>query len=217
MENVILEAKERIDFKKSYRKQLRKNSYVPGVFYSRHEKPLAIEVTEKEINPLVFTSETHLISLKLDGKEELECIIKDIQFDPLTDKILHFDLMGLTKGEKFQLEVPLQLQGSAVGVKEGGILQQSMHKLEIECLPTDIPKHITVDISNLKLGDSIHVGDLKLENVTFLNAEDSVIVSVVHPKVEKEPVPAEEEIVEEPTEPEIVGKGKAEKPEEEKE
>ena len=214
MEKSILEAELRETGSKQARKLVRKNGKVPGVYYSKHDSPINLAVSEKAINPLVFTAETHLVSLKVDGKE-LDCVIKDIQFDPITDKVVHFDLIGLTSGETFQLEIPVQLNGTPVGIKEGGIIQHLIHKLEIECLPKDIPQRIDINISELKIGDAIHIKDLNIENITFLNPEDSVIVSVAHPKVEKEPVEGEELAEEEQAEPEVIGKGKAEEEEEE--
>ena len=104
METVTLEANERKETNKATRNRLRREGRVPGVFYSRRSAPIPVDVLEKTIHPMVFTSKTNLISLKIKGHEELECIIKDIQFDPVTDKILHFDLLGLTRGEKIQLE-----------------------------------------------------------------------------------------------------------------
>jgi large subunit ribosomal protein L25 len=212
MEKVTLEAVERKNISKHNRKSLRNSGRVPGIFYSKHVKPISIDVQQKLINPLVFTAKTNLIALKLENHDEYECVIKDIQFDPVTDEILHFDLLGVTRGEKIELEVPLQLLGNAVGVREGGILQQNLHKFDIECLPNDIPQFLNIDVSELKLGDAIHVSDLSFENITILNPKDTVVVAVNHPKVEVE-VAAEEgaEITgeeEEPAEPEVIGKGK---------
>ena len=209
MEKVTLEANERKSISKSSRSDLRKNGRVPGIYYSKHSNPIPIDVLERTINPLVFTSKTHLISLKLEGHEELECIIRDVQFDPGTDRVIHIDLLGLTKGEKLQLEIPVQLKGTAVGIKEGGVLQHFLHKLDIECLPKDIPEHIEVDISALQIGDSIHIRDISMPDIEILNSEDSMIVMVSHQKV-KEEEPATEEVVEEAAEPEVIGKGKAE-------
>jgi large subunit ribosomal protein L25 len=124
---------------------------------------------------------------------------------------VHIDLLGLKKGEKLQIEVPVQFVGSAIGIKEGGVLQQVLHKLEIECLPTDIPDHLEIDITNLKLGKAIHISDLKFQNIEFLNSADSIIVTVAHPKVEKVATPAEGQEV---TEPEVIAKGKQDKEEE---
>lgn len=215
MEKMILEAEIRETGSKQASKLVRKNGKVPGVYYSKYDTPVHISVTEKAIHPLVYTAETHLISLQVDGNV-YDCVVKDIQFDPLTDQIVHFDLIGLTTGETFQLEVPVQLHGTPVGIKDGGIVQFMIHKLEIECLPKDIPQRVDLDITNLKIGDSIHVKDVILENITILNTEDSVIVAVSHPKIEKEPVEEGAAAAEEPTEPEVIGRGKAEEEEEEK-
>lgn len=215
MEKTRLKASQRKDFSKSSNKKIRKAGLIPGVFYSKNIKPIPIDVSDKAINPLVFTSKTHLISLELDGHEEYECIIKDVQFDPVTDKVIHFDLLGLTKGEKIRLEIPVQLAGSPIGVKEGGIIQHVMHKVEIECLPKNIPEHIAIDVSGLKLGDSIHISDLKIEDIEFIDPAESLIVQVTHPKIKEETAPAAEGAIEEPTEPEVISKGKQEEKEEE--
>jgi len=206
MDKIILNANTRTNFSKSSRNGLRRDGRVPGVFYSKHDKPMSIDVLEKAMKPLVFTSETHLIGLTVDGSEH-DCVIKDVQFDPVTDRIIHFDLLGLTSDEMFQLEVPVQFHGNAVGIKEGGILQQTLHKLQIECLPKDIPQHLEVDVTNLKLGDAIHAGDLKYEGITILTQADAVVVAVTHPKVEKEATP---EAGAAAAEPEVITKGKAE-------
>ena len=126
--------------------------------------------------------------------------------------------MGLTSGETFQLEVPIKYIGSPVGIKEGGVLQQFLHKLDVECLPKDIPQHLEINIQGLNIGDSIHVSDLNYEGLTLLNPDETVIVSVTHAKVEVEPV-AEEAVEgeEESAEPEVIGKGKADKEKDEEE
>lgn len=212
MEKIVLEANERKTINKQSRNSLRNEGRVPGVLYGSRLEPIPIGVTRRAINPLVFTAKTNLISLKLDGHEDYECIIKDVQFDPVSDEVVHFDLIALTSGEKIQLEVPIQLLGSAIGVKEGGLLQESMHKLSIECLPKDIPQSLELEVTELNIGDSIHIADLNFEHITILNPEDTIVVSVVMPKVEKEVEPdeGEEELAEEEgaAEPEVIGKGK---------
>ena len=212
MEKVVVEAKERKTINKRSRNNLRNEGRVPGVLYGSRLEPIPIDVTRAAIYPLVFTAKTHLLSLKLDGHEEYDCIIKDVQFDPVSDEIIHFDLIGLTRDEKIQLEVPIQLLGSAVGVKEGGLLQESMHKLNVECLPNNIPQSLEIDVTELNVGDSIHVADLSFEHITIINPEDTIVVSVVLPKVEQEVEPDEEgeEFAEEEgaDEPEVIGKGK---------
>lgn len=210
MEKVVLEAKKRTEINKASRSALRKEGKVPAIIYSKHHEPLPLSISEREIHPLVFTSKTSLISLNVEGQEEQDCIIKDVQFDPVTEKIVHVDLLGLKKGEKIQIEVPVQLVGNPIGIKEGGILQHNLHKLEIECLPTDIPEHLEIDVTNLKLGSSIHVSDLSFENIVILNLPDAMVASVTHPKVEKEAAPAEGEEVKEP---EVIAKGKTQEEE----
>lgn len=215
METTKLKASERKDFTKSETRRLRNEGYIPGVFYSKNNQPIHINVSDKAINPLVFTAKTHLISLQLEGHDEYECIIKDVQFDPVTDKLIHFDLLGLTKGEKIILEIPVRLTGTPVGVKEGGIIQHVMHKIEVECLPRNIPEHITIDISGLKLNDSVHISDLKYDDIEFTDSQDSMIVQVTHAKIKEEAAPVAEAVVEETAEPEVISKGKKEEKEEE--
>ncbi len=212
MENVILEANLRETINKAARNKIRNEGRVPGIYYSKYDEPVAFDVDEKEITPLVFTSTRNIISLKVKGKEEHECILKNVQFDPITDKIVHFDLLGLKRGEKFQLNVPVSFVGSSIGVKEGGVLQVGFHKLFIECLPKDVPQSLEVNIENLDIGDTIHIENLNFENITILTPADAVVVSVTHPKVEAEPVV--EDLEEEMTEPEVIGKSDEEKEEE---
>jgi large subunit ribosomal protein L25 len=217
MEKVVIEANERKTINKQSRNSLRNEGRIPGVLYGSRMEPISIDVTRAAIHPVVFTAKTHLLSLKLDGHEEYECIVKDVQFDPVSDEVVHFDLIGLTRGEKIQLDVPVRLLGNAVGVKEGGLLQENLHKLNIECLPKNIPQSLEIDVTDLSVGDSIHIADLSFEDITILNPEDTIVVSVVLPKVEIEAEPAEEgeEFAEEEgaAEPEVIGKGK--EPEEE--
>lgn len=211
MEKVLLNAKKRTQIDKAARSLLRREGKIPAVFYSKHHEPIPVEVEERLVHPMVFTSKTHLITLSVDKDKEFECIIKDVQFDPVTDRIVHVDFLGLQKDEKIQLEIPVQLVGSAIGIKEGGVLQHMLHKILIECFPSDIPAHIEIDITDLKLGQAIHISDLKPEKYTILNSEESMIASVTHPRVEKEAVPVEESA--EPAEPEVIAKGKQDKEE----
>jgi large subunit ribosomal protein L25 len=213
MEKVVIEAQKRIKIDKTSRSALRKEGKVPAVYYSKHHEPLPVQFSEKAIHPLVFTSKTSLITLNVDGKEELDCVIKDVQFDPVSEKIVHIDLLGLKKGEKFQIEVPVQLVGNAIGIKEGGILQHTLHKILIECLPADIPEQVEIDVTELKLGDAIHAGDLKFDNFVVLNSPESIIASVTHPKVEKV-AETEVAVAGETAEPEVIAKGKPQDTEE---
>jgi len=213
MEKVVIEAQKRVKIDKASRSALRKEGKVPAIFYSKHHEPMPVQFSERSIHPYVFTAKTSLITLNVEGHEELDCIIKDVQFDPVSEKIVHIDLLGLKKGEKIQIEVPVQLVGNAIGIKEGGILQHTLHKVQIECLPVDIPEHLEIDVTDLKLGHAIHAGDLKFDNFILLNSPEAIIAAVTHPKIEKEETPAAGETTE-AVEPEVISKGKPQDKEE---
>ena len=211
MAEKILKATRREITTKGAINQLRKDGFVPGIFYLKGKDEIVFSVEEVVLNKFVFTSETNVIQFTIEGEEPLSCIIKDIQFDPVTDRVVHFDLQGLTLGQTLQLEIPLSFIGSAVGVKEGGILQEQLHKLEVECLPRDIPQNLEIDVTELSLGNSIHVRDLEFENIKILNSDDTSVVSVVQPRAEEEEIEEGDETVDasETAEPEVISKGKS--------
>ena len=187
--------------------QLRRDGNVPGIYYTKGVEPIPVYVSEKALKPIVFTSETHIINLKIGDGEELKSILKNVQFDPVTDRVVHFDLLGISADQEIEIEVPLLFEGQAKGVKEGGVVQQTLHKLTVSCLPANIPDHIAINISDLALGDSVHIRDLKVENVRFIQHPEVIIVSVVVPRAVVETAVAEVP-GEEKTEPEVITKGK---------
>lgn len=214
MSELTLKAEKRSGFKRSTSRQLRNAGYVPGVYYINGGENIAIKATELSLRPVVFTDESHVINLEVEGEEKpFSCILKDVQFDPLTSRLIHFDLLGLKAGEMINLEIPIALIGNAPGVKDGGILQHILHKVEVRCLPQNIPSHIELEISNLNIGDAIKVSDIKIENVEVLNEGNVTVVSVVPPTASaaaEETAPAEEGAAE----PEVISKGKKEESEE---
>ena len=211
---VTLNASKREDLANTSTKTNRKKGNIPGIFYFRGFPSVPIYVKDTNLNPFIYTSEVNIIALQIEGTAvPYNCILKDIQFDPISDKPIHFDLLGILENEKIKIEVPVKLMGSPVGVKDGGVIQQSIHKVEIECFPKNIPSHIEVNIDHLKIGDGVKVGDLVHPDFDFMVNPDTQLVAVVPPTVEKEAVPAVEgEAVagEEPAEPEVIGKGKKE-------
>lgn len=188
--------------------QLRRDGNVPGIFYMKGVEPIPVYVSEKALKPVVFTSETHIINLKVGDGEEYKSILKNVQFDPVTDRVVHFDLLGISADQEIQIDVPIMFEGQAKGVKEGGIVQQTLHKVTVSCLPANIPQHITINVSDLALGDSVHVRDLAIENIKFLQNPEVIIVSVVVPRAAVEPVATAEAAGEEKSEPEVITKGK---------
>ena len=214
MSEITLKAHKRENFKDVTLNQLRKKGIIPGIYYGHGVENIHLAANELDLRPVIYTTESHIVNLKFDDdKASYSCIIKDVQFHPVTDKPLHFDLIALKEGETINIEVSIHLIGNAPGVKEGGTVQHILHKLDIECLPSNIPSHIDVDISGLNMNDSVKVGDLKLDNVKILNDENASIVAIVPPIVEKEP--EVEAAAEEPAEPEVISKSKKEDEEEE--
>jgi len=212
MSEVVLNAEVRtITGKKSNR--IRYSGKVPGIFYAHGENPITITATPLALKPLIYTSDAHLVNLKLDNGESKTCILRDVQFDPITDRPIHFDLQGVKENEELTVQVPVSLKGSPVGVKDGGTVQFVMHKVKVSCLPRFIPDHIELDITELKMNDSIHIRDIKLENARILDNEASTVVAVVPPTIVKEEVPVVAATdaagaVAAPAEPEVIAKGK---------
>ncbi len=181
---------------KSVSNRLRMMGKVPGVYYAPGDEPLPIAVKESELKNLIYTTEAHIVKLKLEDGKEFQCILKDVEFDPVTDKPIHFDLYGLKAGAKITLEVPIVLVGKSPGVEKGGIIEHLLHTVEVECSSDAIPEHIEVDVSNLDIGDSIHVRDLNVPGVKILENELAVVVAIVPPRgveIAAEAKPAEEE------------------------
>jgi large subunit ribosomal protein L25 len=189
---------------------MRTAGYVPGVYYIHGGQNIAIKAPELSLRPVVFTTESNVINLEVEGEAKpFSCILKAVQFDPVTSKLIHFDLIGLKADEKIDIEIPVSLQGNAIGIKDGGQLQFILHRLQVKCLPKDIPSHIDLEVSGLKIGDSIKVSDIKIDNVEVLNDENAVIVSVVPPTA----AAVEEKAAEDAAaaaEPEVISKGKKE-------
>jgi len=178
-------------------KRFRREGKVPGIYYHKGEDSIPILSEPLALRPVVFTKETHIINLEIEGEETKECVLKDITFDPVTDQITHFDLIGLTRGQIMTFDLPVVLTGSAVGVREGGIIQQNIHKLTVKCKPSDLPSSVTIDISDLDIGNSIYVGSLELKDVEIEASEETPIVSCTHSRVSRsdmgeEPIEGEE-------------------------
>ena len=207
MDQISLKANLREGKGKEVAKKLRRSGQVPAVVYHRGEKSVHITVVDREISKILHAAggENILISLTIEkkgapasggsvsGGRPRAVIIKEIQHDPVKRNILHVDFNEISLTEKITVEVEVVAQGEPVGVKqEGGILEHSLRELKIQCLPTDIPKHIDVDVSALKLNDSVHVRDLKLsDKIKVLNDPDTLLFQVKFHEEKVEAVAAE--------------------------
>ena len=194
---------------------LRRQGLIPGVVYGHNFGPIPVQVELEELKRLLHheSIESMLIRMKLNGREET-VMIKEIQRHPVTYDILHVDFHRVSLTEEVTTRVPIELVGESIGVKEGGILEFLLRELEIKCLPTEIPEHITIDVSRMRIGDSLRVGDLELkEGITVLDDPDTVIVLIAAPVVREEIEEVEEAEEAEEEEPELVGEEKEEEEE----
>ena len=186
----------------------RESGLIPAILYGHKQENMMFLLNEKEFST-VLNTEAKMVNLKWDGSEEIT-LIKDVQFDTFGKKILHVDFVRIALTEKVTTHVPVVLYGTSQGVKEGGILDHALKEVEIECLPTEIPKNIRINISELAIGNTIHISDLELPaNAIVLGNPDAIVVSVHFATEEKET--PEEEIS---SEPEIISGRKPEKEEE---
>lgn len=191
---------------KEINKKFRREGVVPGVLYSPHDKEnLLFKVKTIDLSKILSAKAHGLIDLEInDGETKVSrlAIIKDVQYNWLKKQIVHVDFYGVTLKEKLTLEVDIELFGEPIGIKDGGILQVELRKVEIECLPSHMPDSFKVDVSSLEVGDHISVGDIEVsEGVKMLTELDRIVAAVVHPtkieEVEEEEEKVEEEVEEE--------------------
>lgn len=157
-------------------KAIRKNNGVPCVLYGAGEN-VHFTVTTDGLRNLVYTPHIYVVNLDIDGKV-VTAIMKDIQFHPVKDTILHVDFLQINEEKPIVMEVPVQLEGLAEGVKAGGKLQLQMRKLRVKALYTNIPEKLIVNVSHLGLGKAIQVKELAFENLELLNAKEAVVCAV---------------------------------------
>lgn len=190
MEVIEIKLKKREKLGKEYAKKYRKNNLIPGVIYGAHlRENIHVLVDKKDIWNLLkkgHSKEQHMLKLIVEGNGEIvteNALLQDIQIDPLKDEPIHVDFHAITMEEVVDVYVPVVLKGEPKGLKQGGILQHGIEEILIRALPLDIPSHVEVDVSDLELGDSITVGDLKLpEKVRVLTPLDEVVVAIITPQ-----------------------------------
>ncbi len=186
MNTVKIEAQPRESGKKAVR-AVRRAGSVPCVIYGHDADTVSFQVAGNDLNSLVFTDERYRVEVNVGG-ETYDCILKDVAFHPLLNKPIHADFQLLRAGEKIQLSVPVQFVGKSKGQKEGADVQFLIHEVEIEALPKDIPDHLSVDITSLDIGDTIHVSDLSFEGIEFVTPGAQSVVTCFVRKIEEEPV-----------------------------
>jgi len=220
MERQTLTAEKREDTGKGVARTLRRAGNTPAVIY-RENKSTPLSLNSKELQKFVkdTSGDQVLVNIKLPGGDTV-ALLKEYQTDPVSGELLHADFFEVSLKEKVKVAVHITLTGEPVGVKrDKGIIQHGAREIEVECLPTDIPGHLELDMSELEIGGSLHVMDLDLPRGVALTSDpDDMVVTIVAPKVEEEVVEEEEAV--EGAEPEVAEKGKKEgeeeKPAEEK-
>lgn len=222
MEKLKIQAKKREKTGKEYAKKLRQKGSVPGVIYKKGTA-LPLEFKETELIHLIHQAHSENIVLELevisdqDLKETKTAILKDMDYDPLKGRIIHVDFQEISLEEVVKVKVPIEIKGEAIGVKrDAGILEHLLWEVEVECKAGEIPEKIEVDVSQLKIGDSLHLSDLKLPSgVKAVGNPESLVLHITAPKVEVvEEVALPEE---EAKEPEVIKEKKEEEGEEKEE
>ncbi len=176
MKSITIQGAKRENVGKKSTKALRDAELVPCVVYGGGE-PLNFSTEEKSFKGLVYTPEAHTVELVIDG-ETIPAVLQDIQFHPITDKILHADFYQLSDDKPVVMEVPVKITGRSKGVMAGGVLRQSFRKLRVKALPANLPDEIEVDITPLKIGGKVYVGDIKSESFTFMHPDNAVVAAV---------------------------------------
>ncbi|MGB5269508.1 50S ribosomal protein L25/general stress protein Ctc [Eudoraea sp.] len=177
MKSITIKGSERESVGKKATKALRNAGKVPCVVYGG-EKPLHFSADELAFKNLVYTPNAHTVKVDLDKGDKLKAVMQDIQFHPVTDRILHVDFYQLFDDKEVSMEIPVRLQGNSPGVRNGGRLLFRNRKLTIKALPDNLPDFFDIDISNLKIGDNILVESLLNDDFSILQPESTVVVQV---------------------------------------
>ena len=178
MKSITIKGSKRESVGKVATKALRNADKVPCVLYGG-DNPLHFSANELDFSKLVYTPNAHTVVLDINGDQKINAILQDIQFHPVSDKILHVDFYQLSEDKEVNMEIPVVIEGSAPGVLlEGGTLEISKRKLKVRALPKNLPDFINVDISSLKLGNKILTADLESEDFSILHPENTVVCKV---------------------------------------
>jgi large subunit ribosomal protein L25 len=211
-----IEVRARHEKGKQQAKRLRTGGSVPGVVYGHGESAIPVSVDSKALSTILDKSlgDNIIFNVKMEGEKDAKAVLKELQKDPLTKEVIHVDFQHIHPGEPLTVQVPVILTGSSPGVKQGGILEHVLRKVEVRCLPSQMPDHFVVDISNLNLGDSLHVSDIYSKDAKILEDKSTPIVSILVPRAKVEVEKPEEELV---AAEEGAAEGEAPKEEEEEE
>jgi large subunit ribosomal protein L25 len=210
MTSIGLQATSRATTGKGVARKARAAGFTPGVLYGPGEVPVAIQVNTPEFMRVYHGGhgENVLVDLTVDTQKPKKVLFREVQLDPVTERVVHVDFYHVSLTKVIRVYVPIHLEGVPTGVKlGGGILQHVAREVELECLPTEIPESITVDVSALEVHDAVHVSDLPATKWKFISEGTQTVASVIPPVLVKEAAPAEGvvEAVAGAAEPERIG------------
>jgi large subunit ribosomal protein L25 len=215
-DNNLLEAQPRAAGNKNEARRVRRGGKIPAVVYGAGKDAMTVSVDPRQVSRILHSESGHntIFDLTLNGGERSKAMIVDWQYEPIKGSLLHIDLKRIAMDQKLKVMVPIELKGEAAGVKQqGGILEQMLREVEVECLPGDIPSHIEADVSELVFGKTLRVADLphsdKFKFITDSN-QPVAHVTAVKEEVAATPEAAAAEAAAAPAEPEVIKKGKQE-------
>ena len=176
MKSITIQGTKRESVGKKSTKALRDAELVPCVVYGGNA-PINFSTEEKSFKDLVYTPDAHTVEIVIDG-ETIPAVLQDIQFHPITDRILHADFYQLSADKPVIMDVPVKIVGRAKGVVAGGVLRQSFRKLKVKAIPANLPDEIVVDVTPLKIGNKLYVEALKNDQYTFMHPDNAVVAAV---------------------------------------
>lgn len=176
MKSVSIHGSKRESVGKKATKALRNAGLVPCVVYGGDE-PLHFSAPELAFKNLVYTPDAHTVEIELDGVT-VQAILQDIQFHPVTDRILHIDFYQIFDGKEVTMNIPVHFTGNSKGVRNGGVLRKTNRVLRVKALPKDLPDFLEADITNLKIGNKLYIGELPQENITIMHPDNTVVCQV---------------------------------------
>lgn len=177
MKSITINGSQRESVGKKATKALRNAGQIPCVLYGG-DKPVHFSAEELAFSKLVYTPNALTVVIALDNGETYNAVMQDIQFHPVTDKILHIDFYQLFEDRPIAMDIPVHLTGNSKGVKNGGVLRRNNRKLRVKALPVDLPDFIEIDITPLKIGGKVYVGDINQDKFKILHAENTVVCQV---------------------------------------
>jgi len=196
MKSITINGSKRESVGKKATKALRNAGQVPCVVYGG-DQPVHFSATELAFSQLVYTPNAHTVVIVLDNGDKLDAVLQDLQFHPVTDRILHVDFYQLFEDKEIAMDIPVRLNGNSKGVKNGGVLRKNNRKLRVKALPTNLPDTIEIDITPLKIGDKVYVGDLDQEKYRFLHTDNTVVCQIKTARTAIEEEEEDEEELEE--------------------